>query len=576
MLDSFTYKNKAVSIKFFAEQTEIAPVEIIKYFFLRGIEMKLNSWLDEKYCRELCDEFGLKFLKEEVTKLKGVQSDTLLPGEDSSRLEWVKKAPVVAVMGHVDHGKTTLLDYIRKTNIASREYANITQHISSYQVQHKDSFITFLDTPGHEIFQKLRTIGGIIADIVILVISVEDGVQSQTKEVIKYYKEHNLKLIVFVNKIDRGEYSLDNLKQQLTDEDVVIEEYGGDVIFLKGSAKTGLGVDELLETITVVAEVESYSTTLASPAIGVILESRMEKGLGPIAETITIRGTLRPGDYIAGEKICCKLKTILNSKKERVDKLIPSVPATLSGFDQLPPPGKRFFSFSAKEEAWAHYQSLEKELNEGFDFRDDLTLSKEDDPTHFSFIVKSKVSGSAEAIREFISKFKYSVISLGSGEITEADIKLASIKKAIIVNFELKIPKKIEDQLKFLNITVWPINSVYELEERILEHKEKNRVIERIEKIIGRCKVIQLWTHSRIGTIAGCSVISGEIFQRNKVRVIREGNLLTKTGIKSCKIVTEEVTSAREGQEVGLVLHNWNDLQLDDVIESFEIIERKV
>ncbi|ADX97897.1 translation initiation factor IF-2 [Mycoplasma suis] len=571
----FQYKNKAVSIKYFSEKTEIPIVEIIKYFFLRGIEMNLNSWLDEKLCRELCLEFGLKFIKESEEKPKNIYLESF-GEEDESKIEWVKKDPVVAVMGHVNHGKTTLLDKIRKTNVAAREYANITQHISSYQVKFQDNFITFLDTPGHEIFSKLRTIGGVIANIIVLVIAIDDGVQAQTKEIIEYYKSHKLKLIVFVNKVDRGDTSLENIKKQLTSEEVELEEYGGDVILLKGSAKTGLGIPELLETICLVSEVEDYKTTLAPPVMGVILESKVEKGLGAIAEIITVRGNLKAGDYIAGEGIFCKIKTITGEQKERISLLQPSKPASISGFDKLPPTGQKFFSFATKEAALAHYKELESNRAEEYSHTEDSALAKKDDPTHFSFIIKSRVSGSSEAIQAFILRFNYSVISIGSGEITEADIKLASIKKAIIVNFEQKIQKRVEEQLNFLNVSFWNINSIYELEEKILEHKEKHRRIEKIEKILGRCKVIRLWSHSRIGTIAGCSVTFGKIQMSDKVRLIREGNQLTKTTIKSFKIETFEVKEASEGQECGIVLNNWNNVELDDVIESYEIIERKI
>ncbi|AGX89219.1 translation initiation factor IF-2 [Mycoplasma parvum] len=574
-MDHFEYKNKAVSIKFFSEQTNIPTIEIIKYFFLRGIEMQLNSWLDEKLCQELCLEFGLKFLKESEEKSKNIYSEAILSEEDLE-LEWVKKDPVVAVMGHVNHGKTTLLDKIRKTNVAEKEYANITQHISSYQVKFQNNYITFLDTPGHEIFSKLRTIGGVIANIIVLVIAIDDGVQAQTKEIIEYYKSHKLKLIVFVNKVDRGEHSIENLKKQLTTEEIELEEYGGDVILLKGSAKTGQGIAELLETISLVSEIEDYKTTLSPPVIGVILESRIEKGLGAIAEIITIRGNLKAGDYIAGEGIFCKVKTISDENREKVEVLSPSKPVSISGFDKLPIPGKKFFSFPTKEAALAHYNQLESNKVEGYDSTQDSALAKKDDPTHFSFIIKSKVSGSSEAIQTFILRFGYSVISIGSGEISEADIKLASIKKAIIINFEQKIPKRVEEQLNFLNVVFWNINSIYELEEKILDHKEKHRRIEKIEKILGRCKVIRLWTHSRIGTIAGCSVIYGKFHFDNKVRLIREGNQLVKTTIKSFKIETFEVKEASEGQECGIVLNNWNNIELDDVIESYEIIERKI
>ncbi|RAO95200.1 translation initiation factor IF-2 [Mycoplasma wenyonii] len=574
-MDSFQYNNKAVSVKFFSNQTKIPAVEIIKYFFLRGVEMKINSWLDEKYCRELCEEFGFKFLKAEQSQRKNLYSEEFL-SKDSGNQEWVKKYPVIAVMGHVNHGKTTLLDKIRKTNVAEHEYSNITQHISSYQVKFQDNFITFLDTPGHEIFQKLRELGGVIADIIVLVISVEDGIQSQTKEVIQYFKQNNLKLIIFVNKIDRGESGLGALKEGLTQEGIELEEYGGDVILVKGSARSGLGIPELLETITVISEVENYCTTLEPPAIGIILESRVEKGLGPVAEIITIRGTLNSGDYIAGEKIFCKLKTIQGEKKEKLSKLIPATPATIAGFDQLPIPGTRFFSFSDKNEAQKHYQTQTQKLQEGFDFKDDLAIAETDNPTHFSFIIKSKVLGSSEAIRSFLSKFKYSILSIGSGELTEADLKEASVKKSIIINFEQKVPKKLEPQIEFLNIPIWSIRSVYELEERILDHIEKNRIIEKIEKVVGRCKVIRLWTHSKIGTIAGCSVIFGTVKIENKIKLIREGNLLTKTSIKSFKTENFEIKVAEEGKECGIVLNNWNNIEIDDIIESYEVIERKV
>ncbi|KMZ96341.1 hypothetical protein PVNG_02479 [Plasmodium vivax North Korean] len=384
--------------------------------------------------RELCSEFGIKFLEPKEKKIQRISGNILLPGEDLSTLTLVSKSPVVAVMGHVNHGKTTLLDQIRKTNIASKEYSSITQHISSYQV---------------------RTIGGIIADIIVLVVAVDDGVQSQTKEVIRYYREHNLKLIVFANKIDRGgESSLEILKKQLGDENIELEEYGGDTMLLKGSAKNGQGIKELLEAITVLSEVEGFYTTSSLPTVGVILESRIEKGLGPTAEIITTRGILSPGMYLSGEGMRCKVKTILNSNKKKLSSLAPSTPAIISGFDELPLPGSRFLSFNTQEEATKHYKQLNTKEREGYDYKDDSSQIKNSKTVHFSFIIKSKFLGSSEAIKSFILKFGYSVVYIGSGEITETDIKNAKLKNAIILNFEQPVPKKLDLNIESSKITI--------------------------------------------------------------------------------------------------------------------------
>lgn len=407
---------------------------------------------------------------------------------DSASLK--EKVPVVTIMGHVDHGKTTLLDKIRGSNVASGEFGGITQHIGAYQVTKNGKKITLLDTPGHQAFTKMRARGANITDIVVIVVAADDGVKQQTLESIQHALAAKVKIIVFINKIDKGDKKVPSLKKALMENNLLLEEFGGDVVCVQGSALKGDGIDELLETILLVAEVSSLQTTDKNPAIGTVIESKMEKGLGPAATVILSRGTIKCGDYLIMKSSLCKVRSMTGTSGENITILETSCPAKISGFKTSPEVGDKFISFENINEGKA------KELMEKFERmekkKEIMLMEKHKDITDLNLLIRCDVSGSLEAIKDIAFANGIPVTFTGVGPITDADLQLASVSRSLIINFNQKISQDIANRAKDMHLIIKNYRSVYELEEEIEEIIASNKIIEYQEEILGQAKVVKL------------------------------------------------------------------------------------
>lgn len=555
-----------ISLKDFAKKQNINEIEIIKYFFLKGVVTNINTSLKENECKELCKQYKLSFKIEKKEEEKDFYEKYL---DFSKEKNTVAKTPVVTIMGHVDHGKTTLLDKIRNSNIADREFANITQHIGAYQIKHKNSFITFLDTPGHEAFTKMRGMGGKVADIVILVVAADDGIQPQTVEAIQHALAAKVKIVIFVNKIDKGEGNLPSLKQQLMKYDILLEEFGGSIMLFTGSALKNQGIDSLLEGILLIAEMEKFQTTLDNPAVGIVIETKIEKGIGSTATVLLSRGKVKVGDFLVMSSSFCKIKNIIDDCGKSLKELIPGQPAKISGFKDLPVVGDKFMSFSEEKEAKKFYDEQATKKEEKL-----LDIATNQEKNKLNVIIRSDVSGTMEAIKHLIEKIEINIVAYGVGPITEADVHLAVISNSLIVNFNQKVPPNIESFSKTSKVLITTYKSIYQVEEALIEFKEKNRFIEKVEIILGKAKVVKLWHHSKVGTIAGCIVESGKINFKHKIKLVREEETLTKSTIKSFKTESFEIKEAKENQECGIVVADWNDVKVGDYIFAFDIVDK--
>lgn len=464
------------------------------------------------------------------------------------------KVPVVTIMGHVDHGKTTLLDKIRGSNVAEREFGGITQHIGAYQVEKNGRKITFLDTPGHQAFTKMRARGANITDIVVIVVAADDGVKRQTVEAIQHALSAKVKIIVFINKIDRGDKKVGALKNALMENDLILEEFGGDVVCVQGSALRGDGIDDLLETILLVSELSSFQTTEKDPAIGVIIESKLEKGLGPTATVLLSRGKIKCGDHLIMKSSMCKVRSMTGTSGELINSLEASCPAKISGFKTSPEVGDKFIAFEDIGENKARefiekFENMERK-------KEIILMEKHKDISDLNLLIRCDVSGSLEAIKDIALANGIPVTFTGVGPITDADLQLASVSNALIINFNQKISQDIANRAKDMKLQIKNYRSVYELEEEIEEIILSNKIIEYEEEHLGKAKVVKLWHHSKVGTIAGCVVISGKIEKTDKIKVIRGGEILVSSTIKSFKTEDYEIKECSEGQECGIVVNN--------------------
>ncbi|AEW45902.1 translation initiation factor IF-2 [Mycoplasma haemocanis str. Illinois] len=556
---------KPLKLLDFAKQANLDSGAIIKHLFIKGIPTNLNTILKEEDCERICEEFQVGFLKgsEQHSDESLFASFTSLSNAKSI----ITKTPIVTIMGHVDHGKTTLLDRIRGTNVTSSEFGGITQHIGAYQVEKNGKKITFLDTPGHEAFTKMRARGANVTDIVVLVVAADDGIKPQTIEAIQHALAAKVRIIVFINKIDKGIKNVGALKNSLMEHDIVLEEFGGDVLCVQGSALKGDGIEELLESILLVADISDLKTTEELPAVGTVIESRMNKGMGATATILLSRGTLKLGDFIVMKSSFCKVKSMTDASNKNLQVSLPCVPAVVSGFKTLPMAGDKFISLKTEREAKEFFETCSSELQ-----KDNVILETTKDTENLNILVRADVSGSLEAIQEIIYRYNIPIIASGIGPITDADLQLASISNAILINFNQKIPGPIINNAKDIRLIIKDFRSVYEIEEEILNIIEGNKVVEKVEEITGKAEVLKLWYHSKVGTIAGCKVVSGKISKTDKVRVIRDGEVLYTSTIKSFKTEAYEIKDCSENQECGIVVNNWNNIKVGDFIEAFKLV----
>lgn len=557
-----------------SERIGIKAKDIIEKLIAKGYRISVNDVINETLAQLISKEFGLEI--ELITLEKEIQNQA-----ESSPEGMVPKPPVVTIMGHVDHGKTTLLDAIRKSNIVERESGGITQHIGAYRVFHDTRPITFVDTPGHEAFTQLRARGASLTDIVVLVIAAEDGVMPQTKEAINHAKAAGIPILVAINKIDKPEADIEKVKQQLSKEGLLVEDWGGEVISVEVSAKEKTNLDELLEMILLLSDVIEIKCNPTVKAQGVVLEARLDAQKGPMATVIIQHGILTKGEAFISGTCYGKTKALFDENGKTLKKAEPSMPVEVLGFSDVPEAGN-FFQVvpdleKAKKIASYRLSQIKKEETTRPEHLtlDDLFKKIEDgEVKELPLVIKTDVQGSVDTLTDILpnlssGKVKIKIIHSASGKITESDILLASASNAIIVGYNTKPSQKILDMASEENVEIRTYNIIYQLTEDI--KKALTGLLEPTikETYLGKAEIRRTFQIPRIGVIAGCFVIDGKITRNAEVRILRDDEVIHKGRISSLKHLKENVNEVTKDYECGIGLEKFKDIQEGDVIEAF-------
>ncbi len=566
-----------VTVAELAGHFNVPSTEVIKYLMEMGVMASLNQPLSPESVELLAEEYGF-----DVNYVEDPVEEELLAVCEDDKQEVLRK-PVVTVLGHVDHGKTSLLDSIRSSKVTDGEVGGITQHIGAYQVDVNDKQIVFLDTPGHEAFTAMRARGAQVTDIAVLVVAADDGVMPQTVEAINHVKAAQVPIMVALNKVDKPNANPDRVKQQLSEHGLVSEEWGGDTICVNVSAITGEGIEELLEMILLLAEVGELKACPDRPARGSVIEANLDRGRGPVATVLVQDGTIRVGDSIICGSISGKIRAMINDRGERIETAGPSTPVEILGLNDVPLAGDRFQVVAdervARQVAGKRATKL-KEVSRRVQrvTLDDLFKQiQEGEVKDLNLILKADVQGSLEAVQDALSKLSLEevqirIIHTGVGAINESDIMLASASNAIVIGFNVRPDanaRKLAEQDK-VDIRLYRI--IYEAIEDI-----KNAVTGLLkpvmkEVVLGQAEVRELFKVSRLGNIAGCYVIEGKITRNAMVRVIRDGTVVLDSGkIDSLKRFKDDVREVLTGYECGILLENFNDLHVGDIIEAYNI-----
>ncbi len=552
---------------------------VIKTLLDLGVMATINHLLDTDTAAIVASEFGYEVEKVSIDSEDLIAEEHEAKGEENT----VTRPPVVTIMGHVDHGKTSLLDAIRKTNVVATEAGGITQHIGAYQVEVGRGTITFLDTPGHEAFTAMRARGAKATDIVVLVVAADEGPMPQTIEALNHAKAANVPIVVAINKIDKPGANPERVKNQLAERGLIPEEWGGTTIYAEVSAKKGIGIQELLDLILIQAEVLELKTNPNKLAKGVVVESKLDKGRGPVATVLVQEGTLKIGDPFVVGTLYGKVRSLINDKGKRIDKAGPSVPVEVLGLPNVPEAGETFIVISDERKA-RQIASLREQKQKEKEQARKAKLSLEDiydriqqgEIQELKIILKADVQGSCEAIVDSISKIsaanvKVNVIHSGVGSISESDVMLAEASNAIIIGFNVKVDAKAQQLAEKNKIDIKLYNIIYELIDNIKFAMEG--LLKPVEKevLVGKAEVRQTFYVAKVGTIAGCFVTEGKIVRNNKVRVVRDNNVIFDGKISSLKRFKDDVREVLQGFECGLSLEGHNDIKVGDMLEFYEI-----
>ena len=565
----------AVSIGVLAELMGVGPVPLIKQLMRGGIMASVNQVIDFDTAAAVVPAFGFRaFPVEEASKVAAS-----LPPEEEDTALLQPRPPVVAILGHVDHGKTTLLDAIRSARVAEKEVGGITQHIGAYQALYKDTTITFLDTPGHQAFTAMRARGAQATDVAILVIAADDGIMPQTVEAIAHIKAANVPIAVAINKIDLPNADVDRVKRQLSEQDLLIEEWGGDVIAVPVSAKSGDGIDELLESILVVAEVAELKANPDRPASGVVVEAKLDKSRGPLATMLIKTGTLRVGDYVVVGTSRGRVKAVINDTGKRVKEAGPSMPVEILGLDRLPQAGDAFL-VTVDERAGRllveRRQREESTRTSRITLEEMFTQIRMGEAKELILLIKADVQGSVEAIRDALGQLtsdaaQVRIIHAASGTISESDIFLASASKAIIIGFNTHVETGARQTANQVGVQIRFYNVIYTLLEDIqntLEGLVEPTITEVIE---GHATIRAVFAQGRRGKVAGVYVTDGQIVRNGMARLLRSGKTIHDGSIASLRHFKENVREMATGTECGIGLEGFNDFQEGDVIEVYRM-----
>lgn len=568
----------------FAERLGVASSEIIKKLFLKGQMLTINSPLSIETVEEIAMDYDALVEQEEEVELEFGEKFALEVEDRAEDLQ--ERPPVITIMGHVDHGKTSLLDAIRASNVVEGEAGGITQKIGAYQIVKNGKKITFVDTPGHEAFTDMRARGAQVTDIAILVVAADDGVMPQTIEALSHAKAANVPIIVAVNKIDKPEANPMRVKQELMEHGLVSVEWGGDTEFVEVSAKQKLHLDDLLDTILITAEILELKANPKKRAKGVVLESRLDPKVGPIADILVQEGTLKIGDVIVAGETYGKVRALLNDKGERVEKVELSQPAEIIGFTQVPQAGDTMYVIQNEQHAKRIVEEVAKERKLAETSKKTITLESlseqfdHENLKELNLVLRADSRGSVDALRESLLKLSTSevavnIIQAASGAITESDVKLAEVSNAIIIGFNVRPTTKAIKEAEVNGVEIRTSNIIYHITEDIEKALTGMLDPEYKEIYLGRIEIKKVFKVSKIGNVAGCIVVDGKVRNDSNIRLLRNGVVMYEGKLASLKRFKDDAKEVVVGQECGLGIENFNDIKEGDIVEAFEMQEVK-
>jgi translation initiation factor IF-2 len=576
---------ESITVAELAQKMAVKAAEVIKVMMGLGSMVTINQVLDQDTATVVVEEMGHK-----VKLLKADAIEETLSIDDSEHGEEVTRAPAVTIMGHVDHGKTSLLDYIRKAKVASGEAGGITQHIGAYHVETERGDITFLDTPGHEAFTAMRARGAQATDIVVLVVAADDGVMPQTKEAIQHAKAGNVPMIVAVNKIDKEEAQPDRVKQELVAAEVIPEDWGGDTQFVHVSAHTGEGIDDLLDAILLQAELLELKAVKDAPARGVVIEARLDKGRGPVATVLVQSGTLHKGDVILAGHEYGRVRALLDENGKPAKEAGPSIPVEILGLSGTPSSGDEVLAVADERKArevalfrQGKYRDVKLARQQKAKLENMFSQMEEGEVGTLNLVIKADVQGSAEALSESLTKLsteevRVKIVASGVGGINESDVNLALASNAIMVGFNVRADASARRLIEEEGIDLHYYSVIYDVIEEVKQSMSGMLSPEFKEEIIGLAEVRDVFRSPKLGAIAGCMVVEGVVKRNNPIRVLRDNVVIYEGELESLRRFKDDVQDVRAGTECGIGVKNYNDVKVGDQIEVFETVkvERKL
>lgn len=579
--DNVVFYKENMTVKDLADNMGVAPSELIKKLMLLGIMTTLNNSLSFEVAEILVSDYDKVLKKEESADISNFENFEII--DDEENLE--ERPPVVTIMGHVDHGKTSLLDAIRNSSVASLEAGGITQAIGAYQVEINGKKITFIDTPGHEAFTEMRARGASVTDIVVIIVAADDGVMPQTKEAIDHAKAANVPIIIAINKMDKPDANPDRVLTELVEYGITPEEWGGDTIVSRISAKTHDGIPELLENILLVSEMAELKANPHRYATGAVIESRLDKQIGSVATLLIQNGTLRLGDPIVAGTSFGKIRTLKNDKGQDIIEALPSTPVEITGLNEPPQAGDKFMAFETEKQARSiaeerKLRSREQDTNRSGMTLDDLFGKIQEGVRDVNVILKADVNGSSEAVKKSLEKIevedvRVKVIRSGVGTITESDVTLAKASNAIIIGFNVRPSAKTVEVAKDNGIEIRLYDIIYKVVEDITAAMKGMLDPIYEEKVNGEAEIRQIFKFSKVGNIAGCHVTDGVVKANSNARLIRDGVVVYTGKIASIQREKDQVKEVTKGYDCGITLENYQDIREKDIIESYELVEVK-
>ena len=578
----FVY-SKPLSVSELSKAINVPANAIIKFLFMNGKMVTINQMLDDETIGTICLEYDYDFKKEKIVDAEHFEE--LEIQDDPKDLR--ERAPIVTVMGHVDHGKTSIIDAIRHTNVAGGEAGGISQAIGAYQKEIHGKKITIIDTPGHAAFTAMRARGADVTDIVVLVVAADDGVMPQTNEAINHAKAANCQIIVAINKMDVPGANPFRVKEELMQHNIIGEEYGGDVLMVETSAKTGAGLNDLLETIILKSEMMELKANPNRYAIGTVLEANLDKGEGPKATLLVQNGTLNNSDYVVVGEIYGKIRRMVNEYGTVMKSAGPSMPVSVTGLSAVPNAGDRFMAFPTEKEAKdiAERRALANKAKAqagtaAMSLEDLNNLVNAGNVQNINVIIKADTDGSAEALKASLEKLsddkiKIKVVAAQAGAINDSDILLAKASNAVIYAFNIRPDARISQKASEAKIEIRPHRIIYELIDEMTNLMKGMYKYEKVENVTGQAEIRHIYKITHVGTVAGSYVTSGLIKQNEKIRLLRAGVIVYEGKLGSLKRFKDDVKEVKEGYECGITIEGYNDIKEGDIIEGYEMVEKK-